>query len=298
MEQRITQFLQKYLDNWYFPSVRITDVIEIIIIAFIIYHIMVWIKHTKAWMLMKGIAVLGIFIFVAGIFQMNTILWIARNMLNVMAVAAVVVFQPELRRALEKLGEKQFLSSMVSFDTKKDKGRFSHKTIEAIVEAVYAMGAVKTGALIVVEQAIHLTEYENTGIELDCVVSSQVLLNIFEINTPLHDGAVIIRGNRIVSATCYLPLSDNMGLSKDLGTRHRAAVGLSEVSDALVIIVSEESGKVSVALGGQLVRDVTAEYLRGRLSYIQNKNVEPYRIPGFWKGRHKNEKNTNKESDS
>lgn len=139
--------------------------------------------------------------------------------------------QPELRRALEKLGEKQFLTSVVPFEQNREI-RFSEETRENIIRACFAMGKVKTGALIVVEQAIRLTEYESTGIQMDCLVSSQVLENIFEHNTPLHDGAIIIRGDRIVSATCYLPLSDNMRISKDLGTRHRAAVGMSEVSDA------------------------------------------------------------------
>jgi len=298
VEQRIAQFFEKYITSWYFPNIRVTDIIEVIIIALLMYQIMVWIKNTKAWMLLKGIAVLAVFILVAALLQMHTILWIAKNMVSILATAAVVVFQPELRRALEKLGEKQFLSSVVPFDTGKEKGRFSQKTIDAIADAVFDMGSVRTGALIVVEQAIRLTEYEKTGIEMDCIVSSQILLNIFEHNTPLHDGAIIIRGDRIISATCYLPLSDNMGLSKDLGTRHRAGVGLTEVSDALVIIVSEESGKVSVALGGQLVRDITPEYLRGRLSYIQNKNVEPRGISSLWKGRQKNERNTDKESGS
>lgn len=296
MEQRISQFFEKYITIWYFPNIRVTDIIEVFIIAFLIYHIMVWIKNTKAWMLLKGIAVLAVFIFVAGIFQMHTILWIAKNMVSVLATAAVVVFQPELRRALEKLGEKQFLTSVVSFDSGREKRRFSQKTIDAVVDSVFAMSEVKTGALIIVEQAIRLTEYTNTGIEMDCLVSSQVLLNIFEHNTPLHDGALIIRGDRVAAATCYLPLSDNMGLSKDLGTRHRAAVGLSEVSDALAIIVSEESGKVSVALGGQLVRDVTPEYLHERLNYIQNKNAHPRGITNLWKGRQKNEKDADKKS--
>ena len=296
--RNIADFFDRYITGLYFPDVQITDVLEVIIITFLIYQIMVWIKNTKAWMLLKGIAVLAVFILVAAILQMHTILWIARNTLSVLATMTIVVFQPELRRALEKLGQKQFLTSMVSFDGNKEKGRFSEKTVEAIVDAVFSMSGVCTGALIVVEQAIKLTEYENTGIYMDSLVSSQVLLNIFEHNTPLHDGAVIIRGDRIVSATCYLPLSDNMGLSKDLGTRHRAAVGMSEVSDALVIVVSEETGNVSVALGGQLVRDVTPEYLKGRLAYIQNKNVEPRKFSAFWRGRVKHEKNTDKESSS
>lgn len=202
-----------------------------------------------------------------------------------MATAVVIIFQPELRRALEKLGEKQFVPNMVALDKRgKDNVRFSQKTIDGIVEASFAMGAVKTGALIVVEQAIMLTEYESTGIALDCIVSPQVLINIFEHNTPLHDGAIIVRGDRIVSATCYLPLSDNMGISKELGTRHRAAVGMSEVSDALIVTVSEETGYVSVAMGGQLVRNVTPEYLKKRLESISKKSVEIGRLKKIWKG--------------
>ena len=157
------------------------------------------------------------------------------------------------------------------------------------------MGRVKTGALIVVEQAIKLTEYESTGIHMDCLVSMQVLVNIFEHNTPLHDGAIIIRGDRIVSATCYLPLSDNMGLSKELGTRHRAAVGMSEVSDALVIVVSEETGAVSVAQGGILERKVTREELREKLLQIQNRKIEKGKLKMLvaqWKGRHAHEEKT------
>ena len=160
--------------------------------------------------------------------------------------------------------------------------------MNGIVKACFDMGRVKTGALIVVEQAIHLTEYEKTGIELDCKVSPQVLINIFEHNTPLHDGAVIIRGNRITSATCYLPLSDNMQISKDFGTRHRAALGMSEVCDALVIVVSEETGQVSVAMGGQLVRGVTPDYLGTRLCQIQYRNGDSKKF-SLRKGRRKDE---------
>ena len=170
---------------------------------------------------------------------------------------------------------------MVALDKRgKDNVRFSQKTIDGIVEASFAMGAVKTGALIVVEQAIMLTEYESTGIALDCIVSPQVLINIFEHNTPLHDGAI----------TCYLPLSDNMGISKELGTRHRAAVGMSEVSDALIVTVSEETGYVSVAMGGQLVRNVTPEYLKKRLESISKKSVEIGRLKKIWKGWRSHEK--------
>lgn len=283
-------FMGKYIGDWYFPSIRVTDIFEILIITFIVYEIMLWIKNTKAWMLLRGMLTLGGFILIAAIFKMHTILYLAEAAINVLAVAAVVVFQPELRRALEKLGEKNLFSNFNLWDKNKENQRFSDETIQGLVRACFEMGSVKTGALIVVEQAIHLTEYEMTGIELDCKVSEQVLINIFEHNTPLHDGAVIIRGDRITSATCYLPLSDNTQISKELGTRHRAALGMSEVSDALVIAVSEETGKVSIAMGGQLVRGVTPEYLTTRLSQIQYRMPETKKRLIPRKGRRNNEK--------
>lgn len=274
MEQKIRGIINMFLGEWYLPDVQIIDILEMLIIAFLVYHLMIWIKNTKAWMLLKGIIVLAVFILLAALLNMNTILWIVKNSISVLATVAIVVFQPELRRALEKLGQKDFLSFVVPFERAPIEGRFQEATIDGIVKACYEMAKVKTGALIVVEREIMLTEYQSTGIDLDCIVSSQVLINIFEHNTPLHDGAVIIRGDRIVSATCYLPLSDNMDISKELGTRHRAAVGMSEVSDAIVIAVSEETGNVSYALGGKLTRKVTPEMLREQLTYIQNKREE------------------------
>ena len=284
-------FRNSIAETIYFPKVRITDVVEIIIIAFLLYQVILWIKNTKAWMLLRGLLVLAGFIFVAYIFNMYTILWIAENLIPVMATAVVIIFQPELRRALERLGEKQFWSRSVMFD-KKENVRFTDETIDAIVRASFEMGEVKTGALIVVEQETVLTEYEQTGIALDCLVSRQVLINIFEHNTPLHDGAIIVRGDRIVSATCYLPLSDNQKISKDLGTRHRAAIGMSEVSDAMIIIVSEETGHVSIAQRGQLARNVTPEYLKVRMNALQNRDAEVAKIKKIWKGWKKNEGST------
>ena len=241
----IKNFFDKYMDNAYIPQIQFMDVVEILILTVIVYEIMLWIKNTKAWMLLRGIIMLGLFILFALIFQMDTILFLARESINI---------NP--------------------FERNKANMRFSDETADSIVRACFDMGSVCTGALIVVEQAIQLTEYEMTGIELDCKVSSQVLINIFEHNTPLHDGAVIIRGDRITSATCYLPLSDNMSISKDLGTRHRAALGMSEVCDAIIIVVSEETGLVSVAEGGTLSRGVNPEELRKRLSQIQYRNSE------------------------
>ncbi len=288
MQQGIGEILQEFIGDKYIPSIRLTDVIEILIITVIVYEIMLWIKNTKAWMLLKGLLMLGLFILVSYVFQMHTIFYLAKESINILAFAALVVFQPELRRALEKLGEKNLLNSFFVFDKSRDNQRFTDRTRDALINACFSMGKVKTGALIVVERAIHLTEYEMTGIELDCVISEQVILNIFEHNTPLHDGAVIIRGDRIISATCYLPLSDNMQISKSLGTRHRAALGMSEVSDAMILVVSEETGAVSLAMDGQLVRDVTPEYLRTKLSQIQDRLSDGKKFM-IRKGRQKDE---------
>ena len=290
MGEQIYSFLNKYIStlSWHRLSVRWEDIVEILIISFLVYQIMTWVKNTKAWFLMKGIFVILLFIFLAIIFQMNTILWIVENVISIAVIAVVVILQPELRRALEELGRKNFIASIVPFE-KPAIERFSDKTMNDIVKASFEMGKVKTGALMVIEQHVVLTEYERTGIEVDGIVSSQLLINIFEHNTPLHDGAVIIRGNRVVSATFYLPLSDNMEISKELGTRHRAAVGISEVTDALTIVVSEETGHVSVTYEGMLYRNLDANGLREKLRMIQNKEVEEKKHR-LWKGRAKDEK--------
>ena len=289
MRAYIARVIDAILGDWYIPEVHITDIIEIAILALIFYQVIRWIKNTKAWMLLRGIIVLMAFILIAAVLKMNTILWIAKNSISVLATAAIVVFQPELRRALERLGQRDFWNAFMPFETKKIHGRFQEKTIDAIVSACYEMGSVKTGALIVVERDTKLTEYVHTGIELDCIVSNQVLINIFEHNTPLHDGAVIVRGDRIMAATCYLPLSDNNKLSKELGTRHRAAVGMSEVSDALVICVSEETGRVSFALRGHLTRAVPQEQLRAKLIQLQDHSDNAKKFV-LKKGRHNDER--------
>lgn len=249
------------------------DIIEIIIISVMFYHVLLWIKSTRAWNLFKGIMVILIFVLIAAFFQMSTILWIAENTFNVGLIALVVIFQPELRKALENLGDKNIINKLLNM-SKTDVQKFSDHTIDELIKAVYAMGKVKTGALIVIEDEILLNEYVRTGIDVDAIVSSQLLINIFEKNTPLHDGAIILRGDRVVAATCYLPLSDSLSLSKELGTRHRAAVGISEASDSLTIIVSEETGNVSLALRGQIYRNVDAEFLKEKLQYMQSRNHE------------------------
>ncbi len=275
MFERIMQYINQYMPM----TVKPTDIIEIIIISFAFYQIMVWIKNTRAWSLFKGIGVILIFTLIAVYFRMNTILWIADKTLSVGIIALIIVFQPELRKALEQIGKKNFISNIFSFTENRGVSqKFSDKTINELVKATYELAKTKTGALMVLEQDINLDEYIATGIEVDAVITSQLLINIFEHNTPLHDGAAVFRGDRVVSATCYLPLSDNMELSKELGTRHRAGVGISEVTDSFTIIVSEETGKVSVAQGGQLVRNIDGEHLRRLLIKLQNKTVDNKRF--------------------
>ena len=278
------------------PKITMTDVVEILIITFLFYYMLVWIKNTRAWVLLKGIMVILLFVLVAAVFQMNTIIWIAKNTLSVAITAIVIIFQPEIRKALENLGQKNFLTSFFTFDFSKGEiAKFTDKTINELVKACYEMGKVKTGALIVIEDEIVLSEYERTGIAVDGILTSQLLINIFEKNTPLHDGAVIVRGDRVVSATCYLPLTDSLSISKDLGTRHRAAVGISEVSDSLTIVVSEETGKVSIAMGGELYRNVDAEFLKNKLSFIQHCEKKVSKIE-LWRRRLKDVKESGKKT--
>ena len=270
MEQMLN-FVDKYLANLYFPAIRWTDVVEVLVIAVLFYYILVWVKNTRAWSLLKGVVVVLLFFVFAAIFNMTTILWIAENVFAIAVTAIVVILQPELRRALETLGRKNILASILPFETNKaQEGKISQQTILELARACTEMSRAKTGALIVIENGQGLDDYCRTGIDVDGIVTNQLLINIFEHNTPLHDGAVIIRGNRVLSATCYLPLSDSMNLGKELGTRHRAGVGISEVTDSVTIIVSEETGKISVAYEGKLERNVTAERLKDRIDAIIN----------------------------
>lgn len=282
--QRLEDLITNRISEFYMPSLRVTDVVEILIIAFILYHLLNWVRNTRIWSLFKGLMVIVFFVAIAGVFNMTTIVWIVRNVALIAAVAMVVILQPELRKALELLGRRSFLSGAFSFFDNANEGRFSDKTLSEISRACSQMAKARTGALIVIEQSMPLTDVEQTGIEVDAVVSSQLLINIFEHNTPLHDGAVIVRGDRVVSATCYLPLSDNLELDKDLGTRHRAGVGVTELTDAFCVIVSEETGKISMAYAGELERAVDVDRLRERLRDIQMKPEESARKVRRWKG--------------
>ena len=267
MEQ-IKEFADRYLTQIQFIGPM--DIVEIILISLMVYYLLIFIRNTRAWQLLKGVFVILVFLVIAEILQMDTILWIARTAFQFATIALIVVLQPELRKALEQLGQKNLIRSVIPFESSKpEEGLFSDRTIREIVKGCVEMSRAKTGALI--------------------VVTSQLLINIFEKNTPLHDGAVIVQGNRVTYATCYLPLSDNMRLSKDLGTRHRAGVGISEVTDSMTVIVSEENGKISVAYEGTLSRGLTAEELEEKLRSIQKKPTDE-KAHKRWKGWFHNEK--------
>ncbi len=256
------------------PRLQINDLIEILIIAVLLYVFMVWIQSTRAYTLLRGILVVAVFAIFAWVFQLTTILWISQKIASVALIALVIIFQPELRKALDSLGQRNFLFHFFVFDNAQEIVRFSDAIINEIIRAVNEMAEVRTGALIVIEQNIRLDEFINTGIEMDSLISSQLLVNIFEHNTPLHDGAVIMRGERLVAATCYLPLSENVSISKKYGTRHRAALGISEMSDSFTIIVSEETGRVSYAYMGELTTGVTPSELREQLHYVQQNSMK------------------------
>lgn len=283
------------LYSWlsFLPRITKTNLLEIAIIAFLVYEVLAWIKNSRAWTLLKGLVVILAFALFAYVLNLTTIFWILEKTALVATTALVIIFQPELRKALEQLGSKNILTDILSFDDSKGDAGFTEKTANELVRATFEMAKVKTGALMVIEQEVSLREIERTGIEINGLVSSQLLINIFEHNTPLHDGAVVIRGNRIVAATCYLPLSDNAMISKDLGTRHRAAVGVSETTDSITIVVSEETGKITLAQNGVLTRINDADTLRTALSGSEKGEHSNSRFK-IWKGRLKDERKADK----
>ena len=274
MFETIGEYLNRV--SAYRNTIDLGDVLEILIIAILVYYILAWMKTTRSWRLLKGVIVIGVFLVLAAFMEMTTITWIAKNVLGFAVTAFIVILQPELRHALEELGQKNFIPSLFGFSesSKQEAETFSEKSLDEITRACVEMGKARTGALIVVEKKETLKEYELTGIEVDGVVTSQLLINIFEHNTPLHDGAIIVRGNRITYATCYLPVSKSLNLSKELGTRHRAALGVSEVSDSVTIVVSEETGKISVAHEGELSRNLNSEQLKEKVRRAMNMNEE------------------------
>ena len=289
---KISTFISTYFDWFYITVPGTVDIIEILILSFFIYRIMLWFKQSRAWTLLKGIVMIVLFTAIAAVFQFNTILYLLKNAFSVGIIAVVILFQPEFRRGLEQLGRKKLINYIIRDG--EDDGVISEKTIYELVKTAQVLSANRTGALIVIENEVALGEYIDTGIPIDAVVTNQLLLNIFEHNTPLHDGAVVIRGNRVTAATCYLPLSDNMTISKDLGTRHRAAVGISEVTDSLTVVVSEETGRVSVVENGKLRRISTAEDLRKVLAVAEDQEESNGTLLKIWKGKRRNERKTDK----
>ncbi len=247
----MSEFLElvPYLKSW-------NTYVDILIIALIIYKVMDLIKETRAEQLIKGIAMLIIFTRLSEMLGLHTVYWLLKNLMTVGFIAILIIFQPELRRALEHLGRGKFFP----------KGEMINQELDIMLDemniAIAQLSKSKTGAIIVLEQDTGLNDHIETGIQLDSKVTSQLLMNVFIPNTPLHDGAMIIRKNRIVAAGCFLPLTENQNLSKELGTRHRAAIGVTELSDAMVIIVSEETGVISFAMNGKLSRYLDIKSLK------------------------------------
>ena len=270
----IKDFFSGMLEPLKMVKIEVMDCVEILIIAVLIYNIIKWMKNTRAWVLMKGVVVLFVFYMIAALLNFDVILWIFQNGIAVSITAAIILFQPELRKALEQLGKRNIGLVTPLFGNNQSEEKFSEETINGIIKATFDMAKVKTGALMIIEGEQRLDDIEATGIMIDAKISSELIINIFEHNTPLHDGAVVIRGNRITAATCYLPLTDSMKISKELGTRHRAAVGISEITDSFTIVVSEQTGAVSVAQNGELSRRVTREFLYDKLKEIQNRMNE------------------------
>lgn len=275
-----------------FPNMGIRDIIDILVVAYLIYIVLAWIKDTRTWALFKGVVIILAVASGAYIFQLHTLWWVVSNTITVGTIALLVVFQPELRRALEQIGRGKLFESLLSNGGEHIDG-LSNEAIDSLTKACVHMSKFKTGALIVLEQETQLGDVERTGIKIDSAISSQLLINIFEKNTPLHDGAVIIKNNRISAATCFLPLSDSMEISKDLGTRHRAAIGISEVTDALVLVVSEENGTISCVRNGKIKRGLDAELIKKILLATQKKKRSDKKLLDrkkvIWKGRGKHE---------
>ena len=262
----IQSFYENYI-KWYFVNIRWQDVIEIIIFSILFYYIILWIKRSRAWSLLKGAAIIFAVYLLAQVLHLNNTLLIFNSVAPYLITCFVIIFQAEIRRALEQIGQKRFFRFI--FDGgNAEEGELSEDDVKEIIQAAYTLGKNRVGALIVIEQRIALDDYIGTGIPLDAEISSPLLIQIFEHNTPLHDGAVIIRRGRIEAATCYLPLSGNKEISKELGTRHRAGLGISEVSDSLTIIVSEETGNVSLAKGGELYIKLDPDTLKQHLSVL------------------------------
>ena len=250
-------------------TISILDVLDILVVAYFLFRIYLMLKNTRAATLVKGLLVLVLFMLISRWLNLHVISWLLEKSMTVIMVALPVVFQPELRRALEQIGRGRLFNKGSELDEQE-----MEEMLNAVANATVIMSRRKEGALMVFERETGLEERIETGVAVDGLISDSLLLNIFEKDTPLHDGAVIIRGKRIVAASCLLPLTENRNLSQELGTRHRAAIGISEQSDAVVLVVSEETGAVSIARNGELMRYLTADDVKEILrSYLLKPTV-------------------------
>ena len=255
-KESIVEYIKSLQTN---PFELVTLIIDLTLVIFLLYCFFRIVKGSRAWQLIKGIALLVVATWVSGLFNLKILNWILTGIMNVWVIAILVIFQPELRRALEQLGTNK-LTQFFGID--KDLSTKAKEDIYKIVIAAEELSKTKTGALIVIERDIKIQDIIATGIPMDAEVSPQLLVNIFVPKTPLHDGAVVISGNKIAAAACVLPLADDNDIAKELGTRHRAAIGISKESDSIVVVVSEETGKISVAKDGTLIADVREDVLK------------------------------------
>lgn len=258
---------------------NLTSIIDVLIVAFVIYRLMLLIKGTRAVQLIKGLVVLLVATALASLFNLYTMSWLLKQAMTALVVALPIVFQPELRRALEKLGSGKFLAR-TSLTTGTGEANRA-KIIAEITRSAAVLSKNRTGALIVLERDTGLEEHVDTGVKIDGIVSAEFLVNLFIPKTPLHDGAVIIRGGRVVAAACFLPLSENPNLTSELGTRHRAGIGITEISDAVAVIISEETGIVSVAVEGAITRNLDEAGLQDRLTGLLS-NRTANTISSLW----------------
>lgn len=283
-KDNIMSYIKSLQEN---PFELVTLLIDLAIVIFLLYCFFKVVRGSRAWQLIKGIALLIIATCVSGFFNLKILNWILTGIMNLGVIAIIVIFQPELRRGLEQLGTNK-LTKFFGID--KDVSTKTKEDIYKVVIAATELSKTKTGALIVFERDIKIQDIISTGIPMDAEVSPQLLVNIFEPKTPLHDGAVVISGNKIASAACVLPLADDKDIAKELGTRHRAAIGISKESDSIVVVVSEETGKMSVAKDGTLIADVREDVLKK----ILISNIVTKRLTAERKERLKNIKVTMK----
>ena len=263
----------------FFDLFSLSNILDIAIVSYLIYKAISWIRGTRAVQLLKGVFILVLVAIISNWFRLTTISWLLMQFQTVLFIALPLVFQPELRRMLERIGRGGFLSYRGILD-QETLTRFNSEMIRAI----NVLSRNSIGALIVLERETMLNNYEETGITIDAIVTGELLVNLFEPKTPLHDGAVIIRGDRIVAAGCFLPLTENPNISKELGSRHRAALGITEVSDALALVVSEETGTISAVQEGRMTRYLDEESLHSILVEALSTDTKKQRFfPSFWR---------------